>query len=113
MVLVFYIDYAPAILAAPDLTPVDDNGIFGADNGEGYEVFDAAVHGTLFLILLLVVVRVHTEVVKSELFLDPLLEGHALVKGKGVGLGDDGNNVDDVGEFLEYYDIDGFEPADG
>lgn len=112
MVLVFYIDDAPAVLAAPDLTPVDDNGVLGADDGEGYEFFDAAVHGTLFLVLLLVLVGVHAEVVESELFLDALLECHALVEGKGVRLGDDGNNVDDVGEFLEYHDVDGFETGD-
>ena len=111
VVLVFHVDDAPAILAAPDLTPVDDNGVLGADDCEGYKVFDAAVHGTLFLVLFLVVVRVHAQVVESKLLLNTLFEGHALVQGEGVGLGDNGNYVYDVGKFLEYYDVDGLETS--
>ncbi len=82
MVLVFYIDDAPAVLTAADLTPIDDNGVLRADDSKGNEVFDAAVHGALFLVLFLVVVGVHAEVVEGELFLDALLEFHALFEGK-------------------------------
>lgn len=111
VVLVFHVDDAPAVLAAPDLTAVDDNGVLRADDCEGYKIFDAAVHGTLFLVLFLIVVGIHAQVVESELLLNTLLEGHALVQSEGVGLGDDGNYVDDVGEFLEYHDVDGLETS--
>jgi hypothetical protein len=45
--------------------------------------------------------------VESELFLDSLLECLSLFQGQGVGLGNNGDNVDNVGKFLEDDDING------
>lgn len=68
-----------------------------------------SVDGTLLIVQLVVIVGVHLQVVESKLLLDTLLESLALFEGKGVGLGDDGNDIDDVGELLQDNDIDGLE----
>lgn len=73
---------------------------------------DLVVDGTLFAIELLIVVWVHSEVMELELFLDSFLEGLAFLQGQGVRLGDDGDDVDNIGEFLENDDINGLETVD-
>jgi hypothetical protein len=50
---------------------------------------------------------------KSELLLYPLFERTALLESEGVGFGNDGHNVDDVGKLLEYDNIDGLEGVAG
>jgi hypothetical protein len=47
--------------------------------------------------------------VERELLLDPLLECLAFFEGEGIGLGDDGNNVDNIRELLQNDDINGLE----
>jgi hypothetical protein len=51
--------------------------------------------------------------VKSKLLLYPFFERTALLEGKGVGFGNDGHNIDDVGKLLEYDNIDGLESVAG
>ena len=46
---------------------------------------------------------------ESELLLDALLERQALFEGEGVGLGNDGNNVDNIGELLKDNNVNGLE----
>lgn len=46
---------------------------------------------------------------ESELLLDPSLELLSLLEGERVGLGDDRDDVDDVGELLQHHNIDGLE----
>lgn len=70
---------------------------------------DLSVETTLLLIKLIVVVGVHLEVVEGELLLDTLLELLALLEGEGVGLGNNGNDVDDIGELLQDDDINGLQ----
>ena len=41
VILVFDVDYAPAILSASDLSAGDDDRLFGADDGEGDNVLRA------------------------------------------------------------------------
>ena len=109
MVLILHVDHAPAVLATPDVFSVHDDGIFRADDGERDEIFDAAVQGTLFFVLLFVVVGVHAQIVEEELFLDALLEGHAFFESEGVGLSDYGDNVDDIRELFENNNVYGLE----
>jgi hypothetical protein len=47
--------------------------------------------------------------VERELLLDTLLESLTLLQGEGVGLGDNGNDVDNIGQLLENNNIDGLE----
>jgi hypothetical protein len=70
---------------------------------------DTGIDGTLLIIELVIVIRIHLEVVESKLGLDSVLESLALLEGKRIRLGDDGNDVDNVGELLQDHDIDGFE----
>lgn len=44
---------------------------------------------------------------ESKLLLDALLESHALLQSQGIGLGDDGDDVDNIRELLEHDNIDG------
>lgn len=46
---------------------------------------------------------------EGEFFFDPLFEGVAFFEGERVGFSDYGDDVDDVGEFLEDDDVDWFE----
>jgi len=68
-----------------------------------------SVDRALLIVELVIIVGVHLEVVERELFLDTLLEGLTLLKGQRVGLGDNGDNVDDIGQLLQDDNIDGLE----
>lgn len=70
---------------------------------------DLGVQAALLVIKLVVVVRVHLEVVESELLLDTLLELLTLLESQSIGLGDDGNDVDDIGQLLQDDDVDGLQ----
>ena len=109
MVLIFHIDQAPSVLSTAHRTAVDDNGVLGSNHREGYQVLDIGVHGALFLVLLVIVVGVHAQIVKSEFFLYALFESLAFLEGERVGLGDDRDDVDDVRELLEHDDVNGLE----
>lgn len=71
--------------------------------------FDLTVQGSFLVVKLLVIVRVHLEVVESKLLLDTLLESQSLLGGQRISLGNDGNNVDDIGKLLQDNNIDGLE----
>ena len=139
VVLVLDVDDSPPVLAAADLLAVDDDGLLRADNGEGNDVLTvmavshrschkSCVHGawyrsvhyldlgvdrTLLIVELVVVVGVHLQVVEGKLLLDALLESLALLEGQRVGLGDDGDDVDNVGQLLQDDNIDGLERVAG
>ena len=78
-------------------------------SGGAIAYLDLSVDSTLLIIQLIVVVGVHLQVVESELLLDALLESLALFESEGVGLGDDGHDIDDVGQLLQDNNIDGLE----
>lgn len=130
VVLVLDVDDTPAVLAAANLLAVDNNGLLTADDGEGDDILqrkwletnnngivcadtiaylNLSVDGTLLIVQLVVIVGVHLQVVESELLLDALLESLALFESERVGLGDDGHDIDDVGQLLQDNDIDGLE----
>ena len=109
VVLVLDVDHAPAVLAPAHRAAVDDDGFLGADDGEGDQVFDGLGELALFVVVLVRVVGEHAQVVEGEFFFDAVFEGLALFQREGVGLGDYGDDVDDVGELFEDDDVDGFE----
>lgn len=128
--LVLNVDNTPSVLTATDLLSVDNDRLLRADNGEGNEALclvntvsrwhaminihlDLAVEGTLLVIKLLVVVREHLEVVERELLLDALLELLALLRGQGIGLGNDGHDIDHVRKLLQDDNINGLEGVTG
>ena len=109
MVLVLHINHTPPILAATHRLAADHDVLFGANDGEGDEIFHAGVEGALFFVVLVVVVGEHAEVMEGEFLLDALFEGLTFFESQGVGFGDYRDDVDDVGEFFEDDDVDGFE----
>lgn len=107
MVLVLDVDDAPSVLPAAHRAASDDNVLFGADDGKGDEVLHFGVGRAFFFVVLVVIVGEHAEVVEGEFFLYALFKGHAFFEGEGVGFGDDGDDVDDVGEFLQDDNVNG------
>jgi hypothetical protein len=119
------IDEAPTILATSNLLAVHNDVLLGANNSEGDNALhtiniyanyngggaclDGGVEGNFLVVVLLVVVRVHAQVVECELLLYPLLELGALLERQAVALGNDGNNVDELTQLLEHDDVDGLE----
>lgn len=61
------------------------------------------------VVILLVVVRVHAQVVELELLLYPVLELGTLLQGQAVALGNDGNDVDKLAQLLEHDNVNGLE----
>jgi hypothetical protein len=88
-------------------SPVNVDGVLGANDGEGNDGLDLSVHSSLLRVVLLVLVRVHPDVMECELLLDAVLELLALLKREGVGLCDDRNNVDSLAQLLKDDNIDG------
>ncbi len=109
MVFILDVDDAPTVLASADLAAIDHNAVFATDHGEWNKVIDVRIELAFLIVLLIVVVWVHAKIVEGEFFLDALFESEAFFKGEGVGFGDHGDDVDDIGEFLEDYDVDRFE----
>lgn len=125
VVLILDVDDAPSVLATPDLLAIDNDGLLGTDNGEGNEALldmsvaisleniststetnlDLAVDSTLLIVKLVIVVGVHLQVVERKLLLDALLERLALLQGERVGLGNDGNDVDNVRQLLQHDNV--------
>lgn len=71
--------------------------------------FDLGVHHALLVIQFVIVIGVHLQVVESELLLDSLFEFLSLFQGQGVGLGNNGDNINNVGKLLKDDDIDGLQ----
>ena len=59
MVLIFHVDHSPSVLAPANRPAANDDVVLGADNSKRDEILDGSVHGAFFLILLVVVVRIH------------------------------------------------------
>ncbi len=106
VILVLDIDDAPSVLSAANLLAINNDRFFAADNGEGDNVLDGSIGRALFIVELIVVVGIHFDVVEVEFLLYSLLEGPALLQGQRIGLGDNRDDVDNVGQLLENYDID-------
>jgi hypothetical protein len=71
------------------------------------------INGALLVIKLLVVVRVHLQVVERKLLLDTFLECLSLFKGERVSLGNDGDDIDNIRELLQDDNVDGLERMAG
>ena len=128
MILVLDVDDAPAVLTASDLAAGNDDGLLGAYDGERDDVLisyvsvcewpkmrtsnlDLGVECAFLPIKLVVVVRVHFQVVEGELLLYSLLEGHAFLQGQGVGFGDDRHHIDHIRELLQDDNVNWFKPV--
>ncbi len=101
MILVFDVDDTPPILTSSNLLATHDDGLLASDHSEWDDVFDLSVDGALFVIKFIIVVRIHLQVVEGELLLYPLLESTSFLECQRIRLGDDWNDVDDIGELLQ------------
>jgi hypothetical protein len=129
--LILDVDGTPAVLAGRNVaaglaladvvlqekswhhSPVNVDGVLRADDSEGNDGLDLSVHSSLLRVILLVLVRVHPDVVEGELLLDAVLELLALLKRERVGLCDDWNNVDSLAQLLEDNNVDWLETVAG
>jgi hypothetical protein len=131
MPFILYVDGTPAGLAGGDVaadlvladvvveekfrhhSPVNVDGVLRADDSEGNDGLYLSVHSSLLRVVLLVLVRVHPDVVEGELLLDAVLELLALLKRERIGLCDDWNNVDSLAQLLEDNNVDWLETVAG
>jgi hypothetical protein len=109
MILVFHIDDTPAVLTSANLLAADDDSLLAPDNSEGNDVLDLGVDGALFVVELVVIVWVHLQIVEGELLLYALLESTAFFECQGIRLGDDWNDVDNIGKLLQDDDVNWFQ----
>ena len=123
------VDDTPLVLATADVPAVDNNGPLRADDGKGKEFLVEVsrrpvaprhvphLNGLLCLdflvVILLIVVRVHAQVVELELLLYPVLELGTLLQGQAVALGNDGHDVDELAQLLEDDNVDWLETVTG
>lgn len=66
---------------------------------------DLSIKRHLFLVMLLVVIRVHSQVVELKLLLYSLLESSPLFQCQAVALGDDWHDIDKLAQLLEHHDV--------
>ena len=109
MVLILHIDHTPSVLPAAHRTTVDNDRVLGSDNCKGDQIFDVGIRGTFLFILLIIVVRVHPQIMEGKFLPDALLEGLALFHGERIGLSDHRDDIDNVCKFLEYDNVNRFE----
>ena len=109
--LVLDVDDSPSVLTASNALASYYDVFLGSDNGKGNQIFDRGVHGSFFVVVFFVVIGEHAQVVEGEFFPDALFEGRSFFQGERVGFGYDRDDVDNIGEFLEDYNIDWFEAA--
>jgi hypothetical protein len=57
---------------------------------------DLSIQSTLLLVELIIVVWEHLQVVEGKFFLYALLESTSLLKGQGIGLGNDWYDIDNI-----------------
>jgi hypothetical protein len=130
VLLILNVDNTPPVLSTADLLTVDDDVLLRSHNGERDEaLFRSAIHNssnlvretnldlpiksTLLLVKLLVVIGEHLEVVEGEFLLDALLELLTLLYCQGIGLGNDGHNIDDVRELLQHNNVNRLQRVSG
>jgi hypothetical protein len=87
--------------------------VLRTDDSERNDRLDLGVHGSLLRVVLLVLIRVHPDVVEGELLLDAVLELLALLEGERIGLCNDWHDVDGLAQLLENDNVDGLETVAG
>lgn len=70
------------------------------------------IQGALLVVKFIIFIWVHLQVVEGEFFLDPLLGRQTLLEGKGIGLGNHGDDVDDIRQLLENDNVNGLKTVE-
>ena len=105
MVFILNVDDTPTILTTSYGASVDNDRILAANDSEWYHGVDAGVGRPLFFVLLIIIIRVHPQIMKGKFFLNAFFEGHTFFKGEGIGFSDHGDNIDHIRELLQDYDV--------
>lgn len=106
VVLVLDVDDSPSVLAAAHWLAVDNDIALGSDNGEWKHVTHTLVELKLLGVELVAVEGVQADLVVLELGHDAPLKDLALLECQRVRLGNDGDDVDNLGKLLEDKDVD-------
>jgi hypothetical protein len=124
--LILHIDDTPAVLTPTDRLAVHDDSLLTSNNGkrndvlisldrdtsirrQGNSYLNAGIYSTFLIVKLIIVVRVHLEVVEGKLLLNSLLERLAFFEGERIGFGDHRHDIDNVGQLLQNDDINRFQ----
>ena len=75
VVLVLDINHSPPVLAAADRLATHDDVLLRSDDGKRDKLLHLGIGGSFFLIMLLVIVRKHSEVMECKFLLDTFFEG--------------------------------------
>lgn len=119
------IDDTPLVLATTDVPAINNNSPLGANNGERQKFLsqislgrithlcnaylNGLFRGHFLVVVLLIVVRVHAQVVELELLLYPVLELSTLFQGQAVALRDNRDDIHKLAKFLENNNVDGLQ----
>ena len=106
-------DNGPSVLSPTHRLAANGDALFTPHNSKRDDRLDLRIHRRFFGIVLLILIRIHANIVEGKLLLNAVLEQLPLLQRQAVGLSDDGNDVDSFGEFLEHDDVDGFEGVAG
>lgn len=74
---------------------------------------DLCVEGNLLAVVFFIIVRIHAQIVESKFLLYPVLERLPLLQGETVALCNDGDDVDNIAEFLQDNNVDWLERVAG
>lgn len=113
VILILHIDNTPAVLSAANLLTIDNYSSLTANHSKWNNVLlihqrlieytyqrgtdlDLGIDRALLVIELVVIIRVHLQVVKSKLLLDSFLERLTFLESKWIGLGNYRNNIDNI-----------------
>lgn len=104
---VLNLDHTPWVLTGADLAVVNLNEIFRADDGERHQATKLSVLLNGILIILLNIIRevVDGDAVVFNILHNQLLRLGQFCGGKGVGLSNDGNDVNTGRQALHQFDV--------
>ena len=104
---VLNLDNSPWVLACAHFAVIDLDEILGSNNGEGHQTTQLGIllHGVLVILLDVVGEVVDGDTVVLNVLHDQLLRLGQFGGGEGVGLSDNGNDVDTRGEALHQFNV--------
>jgi len=107
VVLILHVDDTPAILATPHWFSIDNDRTVRADDSEGNHAHDVLIQLNFFVIVLFGVKGIEADIMILEVGTNFSFKYLSLVEGQAIGFGDDGDDIDYLGEFLHDDNVDG------
>lgn len=109
------LDNTPGVLSGAHFPVINLDKVLGANNSKGHQSTELGVllHGILVILLNIVGEVVDGDAVVFDVLHNQFLGLGQFCGGEGVGLADDGNNVDTGGQALHQFDIEFAETVAG